>query len=278
MITASWNMPTEARADQDLQAEVINLNLGTDGLFAPDFQDSVMAAEARLATPARVAAWARRFLAAPGVGYLFGSADGGYVDQGRLVLDTRHDCVSLMYRCSELGRAASAVDALDVALQTRFAGGNRDSLVDESGRVDYDRPEHLDFSLDMIRSGHWGRDVTAELTGSVPDHEGSSRYPAGSFAYVPSRSLVGSELLDGDIVWLVLNPDHESGFKLRTEFGLVIGHLGIVVREEDEPWLIHAASRGLSGLYDGGGVVTVLLAVYLSRVEKFRGIVVTRFE
>ena len=254
------------------------MNLGPDGLFAPTYQDSVLAAEADMPVPARIAAWARRFLTAPGAGYLFGPAEGGYVAAGRLVLDGRQDCVSLMYRCSELGRAGSAVGALEVALRTRFAGVSLDSLVDADGRVDYDRPEHLDFGLDMIRSGHWGQDITADLTGAVPDSAGSSRYRAGDFSYVPSSSLVGDELREGDIVWLILDPGSESGRKLREEFGLVIGHLGIVIREDGEPWLVHAASSGLSGCYEGGRVVKVPLAVYLGRVEKFCGLVVTRFQ
>ena len=261
----------------DLPSEIIELNLGPDGVFTTTFQDSVLAAEAGLPVSDRIAAWARRFLLARDVGYLFGPADGGYVAEGRLVLDTRQDCVSLMYRCSELGRAGSAAGALEVALRTRFSGAPLDSLVDGNGRVDYDHPEHLDFSLDMIRSGNWGRDITGDLTGAVPDSAGSSRYPAGEFRYVPGGSLVGAELRDGDIVWLVLDPESDSGRKLRNEYGLVIGHLGVVIREEGKPWLVHAASRGLPGFYEGGTVVKVPLAVYLSRVEKFCGIVVTRF-
>ncbi|MBU8872073.1 MAG: hypothetical protein KOO60_14490 [Gemmatimonadales bacterium] len=279
-LAALWgpaNIHSEAFAAAGLPPQVIELNLGDDGIFTSSFQDSVLAVEAELPVPARVAAWARRFLAAPGVGYLFGPAGGGYVAEGRLVLDTRHDCVSLMYRCSELGRADSAVDALEWALRTRFAGGTLDSLIGRTGRVDYDSPEHLDFSLDMIRSGYWGSDITADLNGAVPDSAGSSRYPAGDFVYVPSGSLVGAEIFEGDIVWLVLDPGSESGRKLRQEFGLVIGHLGIVIREGEEPWIVHAASRGLPGYYENGGVVKVPLAVYLSRVEKFCGVVVTRF-
>jgi hypothetical protein len=163
------------------------------------------------------------------------------------------------------------------ALRTRFAGAPLDSVVDDRGRVDYDRPEHLDFSLDMIRSGHWGRDVTAGLTGAGPDTAGSSRYPAGSFVTVPEAALVEGELREGDVVWLVLDPTDEDGARLRRTYGLVIGHIGMVIVEDGRIWLVHAASSGLDGWNPGGAVVKVPLAVYLERVGKYSAIMVTRF-
>ena len=239
--------------------------------------------ETGLTTGERVAAWARRYRDAGGSRYLFGLAEGGYAAEGRLALDERQDCVSLMYRCTELGRARSAVDALAVALATRFAGADSDSLFDASGRVDYDRPEHLDFSLDMIRSGHWGADVTVALPGSVLDAAGSSRYRPGSFRYLPTAALVDGSaaadlIRDGDIAWLVLDPEHAGGAGLREKYGLVIGHVGVIVRNEGEPWLVHAAGSPLPGYYEQDGVVQAPLAVYLARVEKFCGVVITRFE
>jgi hypothetical protein len=150
-------------------------------------------------------------------------------------------------------------------------------VVDAAGRVDYDRPEHLDFSLDMIRSGHWGRDVTPQLTGAVPDSAGTSRYPAGSFLTVPGQELVESELREGDVAWLVLDPTHEAAGRLRREYGLAIGHIGIVVLEDGRPWLVHAASSDLDGWYEGGTVVTVPLKVYLERVERYSAVMITRF-
>lgn len=240
-------------------------------------EDSILAAEKELPTAERIGRWARRYLEAEGVEYLFGLKEGGYVTEGDLVRDNRQDCVSLMYRVTELGRAESHRDAVAWALKTRFAGADPDSVVDESGRVDYDRPEHLDFSLDMIRAGHWGRDITADLSGARPDSAGSSRYPAGSFITVPEDVLVPGELREGDIVWMVLDPAHEAGGRLRHEYGLVIGHIGIVVVERGRTWLVHAASSGLEGWYRGGAVVEVPLEIYLERVEKYSAVMVTRF-
>jgi hypothetical protein len=281
LIALSGGQPSSCVAEaagpgQDRRSAVAILNLDRDEVFSEAYVDSVLSAEADRPVSWRIGAWARRFLAAPGVSYLFGPAEGGYVAQGRLVLDTRHDCVSLMYRCSELGRSSAAIEALDLALDTRFAGAPIDSVIDAAGRVDYDRPEHLDFSLDMIRSGHWGEDITADLDEAMLDNTGSSRYEAGSFQYLPTGRVAEADLREGDIAWLVLDPASESGRKLRKKYGLVIGHLGVVIVEHGEPWLIHAASSGLDGYYDGGTIVQVPLAVYLARVEKFSGVVITR--
>jgi hypothetical protein len=239
-------------------------------------EDSLLAAESGLSTPIRIGQWARRFLAGQGVEYRFGLAEGGYATEGELVRDDRQDCVSLMYRVTELARAGDHRDAVAWALNTRFAGAPLDSVVDAEGRVDYDRPEHLDFSLDMIRSGYWGTDHTAFMTGARLDTVGSSRYEAGSFTVLPQDALVEDELAEGDIVWFVLDPEHPAGRKLRDEYGLVIGHIGIVIREEGEPWLVHAASSDLEGWYEGGTVVKVPLVEYLRRVERYSAVIITR--
>ncbi|MBM4118962.1 hypothetical protein FJ251_14745 [bacterium] len=246
-------------------------------LFAPAAMDSILAAEQTLPTRARIGRWARRFLADPASEYRFGLKPGGYVAEGLLVSDHRQDCVSLLYRCCELARARDHEDALRIALATRFAGAPLDSLTDAEGRVDYDRPEHLDYSLDMVRSGHWGADVTASLSGARPDPVGSSRYPAGSFLAVPEAALVADELNEGDIVWFVTDPTHPGARKQREELGIVIGHIGIVVVEKGERRLIHAASSALPGEYTGGRIESVPLSTYLARVERYGSGIVTRF-
>ncbi len=121
-------------------------------------------------------AWARRFVAADRATYCFGLADSGYVSLGRLVLDRRQDCISLMYRTTELARAPTAATpwpgpcAPASPARPRRRGG-------PAGRVDYDDPAHLDYSLDMVRSGWWGDDVTATLTGVRPDSLGTAALP-----------------------------------------------------------------------------------------------------
>ncbi len=213
-------------------------------------------------------------------GYRFGLAERGYATEGRLITGGDYDCVSFMYRCTELARAHSRRDNYSWALRTRFAGADPDSIVRPDGRVDYDRSEHLDFSLDMVRSGIWGWDVSAEVGGTITDAIGTSRYPAGSFAWVPADSLNSTLLKKGDIVWFVLNPENKKARKLRDKFGLVVGHIGVMAEcgDEDRLCLIHAASSDLPGEYKGGQVVSVDLAIYLERIERYAGIFVTRLE
>ena len=250
---------------------------GGERLMTPQVEDAVLKVEQDLPTAVRIGRWARRFAQADDVVYLFGPAEGGYVDEGALVSDRRQDCVSLLYRVNELAHATTHEDALAWALRTRFAGADPAAVVGPDGRVDYDDPSHLDYSLDMIRTGLWGRDVTADLTGAVPDTVGTPRYEAGSCLYVPKANLTASELAEGDVVWFVLDPSNDGAAKLRDEHGLVIGHIGIVIVEEGSPVLVHAARSGLEGRYEGGTVVTVPLLEYLDRVERFAGVIVTRY-
>jgi pimeloyl-ACP methyl ester carboxylesterase len=233
----------------------------------------------------KVGHWARRFLAAENTAYCFGLADEGYVTGGLLVDDRSLDCVSFVYRCTELARSRDKAEALLWALRTRFNGADLAEVVHPEGWVDYDSPWHLDYSLDMVRSGIWGRNITPELTGAVEGEETTPRpgpggvsmnYRPGKFHFIPSADLDTGELREGDIVWLVLSPEHPGGKVLRKEHGIVIGHLGVVIREEGQALLVHAAASPLPGQYDRTGVVAVPLDVYLERVDRFAGVMVTR--
>jgi hypothetical protein len=224
----------------------------------------------------RVGLWARRYADAGAASYCFGLADSGYAALGRLVLDERHDCISLVYRVTELARSGGGRGAVAAALATRFAGADPADVVDQNGLVDYDHPTHLDYSLDMVRSGHWGRDVTGTMHGSRPDSLGTARYPAGSYLWVPEADLREDDLREGDIAWLVLAPEDSKARGLRDEYGLVIGHVGVVVIDDGRPWLIHAASSPLPPWYEGGRIARVPLAEYLARVERYGGLIVTR--
>lgn len=246
-------------------------------LYSAATEDSLLGAEFALPTAEKMSRWARRFARATDVVYLFGPKPVGYVATGSVVDDYHQDCVSLLYRVSELARARNSADAVLWGLRTRFAGGDPATIVGADGRVNYDDPAHLDYSLDMIRTGLWGRNITDDLSGAQPDTVGSSRYAAGSFSYVPKADLVMSELAPGDVVWFVLDPAQAKAAKLRRDYGLVTGHIGLIVEEDGAPQLIHAAVSGLPGWYEGGTVVTVPLAEYLARVEKFAGVIVTRF-
>lgn len=277
-----------SHGENEALQRAVAFNLAQPDLMSQTAFDSLLLAEQHLPVPVRIGHWARRYRQAPQTEYRFGLAAGGYVDKGLLVPGLVHDCISFVYRTSELARARDARDAIQLALALRFAGATFAEVVGSDGRVDYDHPSHLDYSLDMIRSGHWGRDVTATFVGAVLDTVGSARFEPGSFLYLPTAALAeaapaaaavaGSTLQEGDLVWLVLDARNPRALALRREHGIVIGHAGVLVLEDGEIWLIHAASRPLTPWYDRAGVVGVPLLEYLRRVERYGGIVVTRLD
>lgn len=224
----------------------------------------------------RVGRWAKLFADRGDNAYCFGPKPGGYVAESLLVQDFKHDCVSLFYRSTELARAASPKDALADALALRFAGGDPDRFLRPTGAVDYDDPAHLDYSEDILRGGRYGRDVTREVGEAVPERPGTSRYPAGSFHYIPKERLRYEGLQEGDLLYFVLNEANEKAAKLRNDYGLLVGHQGIVHREGDTVYLVHAAQSDLAGVYTGNRVVHVPLRTYLERLDRFKGLFVGR--
>lgn len=265
-------------ADSSRLQRLVQRNLDPSVSFPAALLDSCLATWRPLPVGTRVAHWAQFFLDQGRSQYLFGLAPGGYVAESLLVQDFRQDCVLFSYRCSELARARDAQGAILEALATRFAATSPDSVVSAAGGVNYDHPAHLDYSLDMVRSGRWGRDVTRDVGVAVIDSVGTSRYPGGSFSYIPSAQLRLGRLADGDLLYFVFDEKHPHGEKMRREYGLVIGHQGIVQLQGDTVSLIHAAQSDLRGEYRGKRIVRVPLATYLRRVDSFKGIIVTRLE
>jgi hypothetical protein len=224
----------------------------------------------------RVALWAELFLERGDATYCFGPKPGGYVADSLLVQDFRHDCVSFFYRCSELARARTPAEAIRLALDTRFAGGDAARLVSPAGGVDYDDAAHLDYSEDILRTEIWGRDVTREVGEAEPDTAGSSRYAPGAYWFAPAARLRLDRLRDGDHLFFVWDEAHPRGRTMRRDFGLLIGHQGIVQRRGAQVFVIHAASKPLPGLYEGNRIVRVPLREYLRRVDQFKGVMVLR--
>ena len=260
-----------------LYEKMVRFNLDNPRTVPSATIDSLMALRESLPLGERIAAWADYFWRRGDASYLFGLADGGYCKEGRLVDDFHTDCVLFFYRVTELGRSSSALEAVQFAFGTRFYGAILEDVVDGQGRVDYDNAVHLDYSEDLVRSGIWGQDVTAQLGEPAADQAGTTRYPSGTVQYLPKERVDYGALRDGDVIWFVCDEKTEAGRKLR-ESGTMIGHLGIIEVEQGEPQLIHAAAKGLSGLYAGGKIEKVPLKTYLARVETFKGLIATRIE
>jgi len=270
--------PAEAARQERLMKRydrMIDFNLKSVQALEPSALDAKMAEFADLALHERIAAWADYFWERRITTYRHGLKEGGYVREGRLVDDFRTDCVLFVYRVTELGRSSSALEAVQFAFGTRFYGATLEEVVSEDGRVDYDNPVHIDYGIEMIRSGIWGRDVTDTLGTTVADPDGSGRFPPGSISFVPQASLQYERLRDGDIVYFVTDPETPGGARTR-EAGAIIGHMGVIKVERGIPYLFHAASDPIEGVYAGGQVEKVRLDVYLERVETFKGIMATR--
>ena len=224
----------------------------------------------------RVAGWARFFLDR-GVPYLYGDAGNGYVTQGRLVDDTATDCMLLTMRVFELAQSSNPTEAIERALAGRFPGVPLDAIANSDGVLDYEHPYRRRFALDLMREGFYGTDVTESLGRTVPD-PGTPRPTSADVPVLPKDTLEVERLVDGDALWFVLAPDTQAEVRERSH--AIIGHMGIISRptgtDPSEIQLIHAASKPLVDVYDGGKVVSVDLATYLDRVETFHALRVSR--
>ncbi|MBD3236408.1 MAG: DUF1460 domain-containing protein [Candidatus Eisenbacteria bacterium] len=257
--------------------QMVQFNLDQPYTLPSATIDSLMQRLSARPVGERIAGWADYFHQRGDARYRFGLAEGGYVSEGRLVDDFHTDCVLFFYRTTELGRSSSAVEAVQFAFGTRFYGATLEEVVSDEGRVDYDSPVHLDYTVDIIRSGIWGQQITATLGETVADEAGTDRYPPGTVHYVPKQKVRWAQLQDGDIVYFVSDEATDAGRRTR-EVGAIIGHLGIVEVEGGQVYVIHAASKGLAGFYESGRVVKVPLKTYLERVETFKGVMATRIE
>lgn len=256
---------------------MVRFNLDNAKVVPSAQLDSLANAWTTMSLGDRVAAWARWFLARGDVHYLYGRDPGGYVTEGRLCSDFTTDCVLFMNRTTELARSASAREAVQFAFGTRFYGASVEHAVREDGRVDFDDPAHLEYSEEMVRSGVWGADVTAECGAALRDTVGSSHAPADTVRFLPTAGIDYAELKNGDIAWFIGDETAPGAIERRRE-GTMIHHLGILVRDGDRVMLIHPAARPLPGVYERTGLVEVPLATYLSRVSRFKGILVTRLQ
>jgi len=259
--------------------KMVRANLDNPNVIASKEIDATMRRFSALPLGERVAAWAGWFVDLGKVGYLYGRDPGGYVTDGRICQDFETDCVLFTYRVTELARSTSAEEAAQFAFGTRFYGASIESVVRDDGTVDYDDPAHLEISEEMIESAIWGRNVTAECGTdlSVASAAGGS---TGEIEYVPTASVKWSGLQSGDLVWFVGDGvDPAGGSESESESGsgnTVIHHIGLIDRRGGDVDFIHAAIKPLPGEYEKTGAVRVPLKTYLERVDRFKGIAVTR--
>jgi len=254
---------------------LIRLNIGGPDAIS---RDELLGAFARASgepLSRRVAFWASFFLERGDASYVFGDEPDGYVSRGRLVDDIHIDCVLFVCRVVELATADSPEDALRRALALRFGGASPSDVIRPDGTVDYAHPSRITHGWDLIRGGALGRIVNEDI-GDVASDPGTTRIAGGDVNYVPAHAARLDAVRDGDGMFLVLDETNSAAADIRERTGAVVGHMGIARRSTGGVELVHAASHDLPGSYVGGRVVAVSLRKYLDRVERFKGIVVTR--
>ena len=132
-----------------------------------------------------------------------------------------------------------------------------------------DRVDQYIDAMDMISSGKWGEDITetlAPLT-SIP---GSRGYDNVQILLTENIIPSLNDFQSGDIVFFIKPPRSRV-------VGEIVGHLGILKREGDEVFLVHASGTKGGFRGPGGGEVKKLLFHQYVKNMKFEGIKITRF-
>jgi cell wall-associated NlpC family hydrolase len=229
--------------------------------------DEILLAQARiekLSLGRRIAYWAGRFIGTP----YDPDPLGLYVRSKRVVADEKVDCMYHTFRSVELARTETPGDAVNEALALRFVthGILSDGLV-----VNYD--DRFQYGEDMVFSGKWGKNITADLGAirSIPGSRGRVSVDILPKSALATRAL-RKKLRDGDIIYWVKDP------KKRSSAEEIVAHLSIVRVKAGRAYVIHA-----SGVKDrkgrpGGGVVKELPLADYVRNTSFIGAFVTRFE
>lgn len=208
----------------------------------------------------RVAFWAEEFVGTP----YDPDPLGTYVTRRVIVADDRVDCMYHSFRSLELAMSRTPEEAIRIALEKRFMGKG----ILESGMVlNYD--DRFQYGEDMLDSGKWGKEITAEI-GPVTSVKGSRGRT--KVEIVSKKNLINNftktaklPVIDGDIIFFIKSPERRVANE-------IVGHIGIIKREGNDIYLIHASGRK----NNGGEVRKVLFLDYISTMP-FAGVRVSRF-
>ena len=217
----------------------------------------------RLPLSKRVAYWAGRFIGTP----YDPDPLGLYVRTNRIVADEKADCMYHVFRSAELAQSGTPGEAVSKALELRFRtqGQLADGLV-----TNYD--QRFDYGEDMVYSGKWGRNITAELGAAkrIPGSRGRDEVEILPKNVLATRALQ-KKLQDGDIVYWVKDPKKRVVEE-------IVAHLSIIHIKAGKTFVIHAAGDKDRADRPGGGVVKEVPFADYVRNMRFIGAFVTRFE
>lgn len=208
----------------------------------------------------RIAFWAEKFVGTP----YDPDPLGEYVSKRVIVADEQVDCMYLAFRSLELSLSTTPSEAVQFALDKRFIDKGK---IEDGKVVNYEN--RFQYGEDMLDSGKWGREITEEV-GPVTEVKGSrGKRKVKMISGEVMQNLVNKNpylLKSGDMLYFVKDPDK----RFKDE---IVGHIGIVKKEADTLYLIHA-----SGVKNKcGEVKKVLLNEYL-RSMRYIGVKVGRFE
>ena len=218
---------------------------------------------ARLSLGKRISYWAGRFIGTP----YDPDPLGFYVRTNHIVADEKADCMYHVFRSAELAQSSTPGEAIDKALALRFI--TKGTLVD--GLVaNYD--QRFQYGEDMVYSGKWGRNITADLgmTKKITGSRGRDEVDILPKNILATRALQ-KQLQDGDIIYWVKDPKKRVVEE-------IVAHLSIVHMKAGTPFVIHAAGDKDHADRPGGGVVKEVLFSDYVRNMHFIGAFVTRFE
>ncbi len=218
---------------------------------------------ARLPLGKRISYWASRFIGTP----YDQDPLGLYVRTNRIVADEKVDCMYHTFRSVELAKSNTPAGAIEQALSLRFINQGKlsDGLV-----TNYD--DRFQYGEDMVFSGKWGKNITAELGAlkTIPGSRGRDTVDILPKSVLATHSFQ-KKLQDGDIIYWAKDPKKRAVEE-------IIAHLSIVHIKNGKTYLIHAAgSKEKEGNPGGGAVKEVPFADYVHSM-RFIGALVTRFE
>lgn len=207
----------------------------------------------------RIALWAERFIGTP---YDIDPL-GEYVTKKVIVADGRVDCMYLTFRSVELALSHTPEEAIAVALDKRFINKG----ITKAGLVS-NYEDRFQYGEDMLYSGKWGRDITPELgkLTYVKGSRGKERVAMISKGSIRRSEKTVSALKNGDLIFFV-----KAVSKRLVEE--VVGHIGIIKKEGDSLYLIHAGGKKKKG----GVVKKAVFRDYVKSMP-FVGIMAGRIE
>jgi len=209
-------------------------------------------------TGERIANFAEQFL---GVPYDIDPL-GTYVTHKVIIADEQVDCMYLVFRAVELALSSTPAESVQSALNKRF---HTKGVLAGATVVNYN--DRFTYGEDMIYSGKWGNEITAEIGETVAIKDLRS---GQSVLMLPRDEALKeiSKLRSGDILFFIKAPQ-------KTVSDEIVGHIGVISATGPPGsgiYLIHASGRkGKSGI-----VRKKELADYFKKMP-FIGVKITRF-